>query len=165
MMLNGLFDLDFRLTELGKGDPLIKLNEAIDWELFRPYVESIRDKERKSNAGRPPLDAVLMFKILILQSLYNLADDATEYQIRDRLSFMRFLGLSPADRVPDAKTIWLFREQLTEGDLAESLFMLFDKYLNDNGFIARKGQIVDASIVAAPRRRNTREENATIKED
>ncbi len=84
-MLNGLFDLDFRMNEIATGgDPLIKLNEAIDWERFRPYAESIRDKDRKSNAGRRPFDAVMMFKILILQSLYNLSDDATEYQIRDR---------------------------------------------------------------------------------
>jgi IS5 family transposase len=162
-MLKGLFDVDFRLQEIDQVDPLVKLNETIDWELFRPYAESIR--ERKSAAGRPPLDAVLMFKILILQSLYNLSDDALEYQIRDRLSFMRFVGLTLADRVPDAKTIWLFREQLTQAGLTESLFMLFDRYLNENGFVARKGQIIDASIVAAPRQRNTREENEIIKEE
>ncbi len=165
-MLNGLFDLDFRMNEIAAGgDPLIKLNEAIDWERFRPYAESIRDKERKSNAGRRPFDAVMMFKILILQSLYNLSDDATEYQIRDRLSFMRFLGLSLGDRVPDAKTIWLFREQLSEAELVEPLFAIFDRYLNDKGFAARKGQIIDASIVAAPRQRNTREENVMIKDE
>jgi IS5 family transposase len=164
-MLKGLFDLDFRMNEIAQGgDPLIKLNEAIEWERFRPYVESIRTKERKSRAGRPPFDGVMMFKILILQSLYNLADAATEYQIRDRLSFMRFLGLTLADRVPDAKTIWLFREQLTEAELVEPLFAIFDGILNEKGFTARKGQIIDASIVAAPRQRNTREENETIKE-
>lgn len=165
MMLNGMFDLDFRLQELAKGgDPLLKLNEAIDWEIFRPLLETIRDKERKSNAGRPPYDAVLMFKIVVLQSLYNLGDDAIEYQIRDRLSFMRFLGLSLGDRVPDAKTIWLYREQLTEATLIETLFARFDEHLNAHGFAARKGQIIDASIVAAPRQRNTREENALVKE-
>ncbi len=164
-MLSGLFDLDFRMHDIaGGGDPLRKLNEAIDWERFRPYVESIRDKERKSAAGRKPFDAVLMFKILVLQSLYNLSDDATEYQILDRLSFMRFLGLSLADRVPDAKTIWLFREHLSEAELVEPLFALFDRFLNDHGFSARRGQIIDASIVAAPRQRNTREENEVIKE-
>jgi hypothetical protein len=80
-MLNGLFDVDFRLQELDKGgDPLPKLNAMVDWNLFRADLETIRERECKSNAGRPPFDAVLMFKILILQSLYNLADDATEYQ-------------------------------------------------------------------------------------
>lgn len=164
-MLTGLFDVEFRLQELDKGgDPLLKLNRTIDWEIFRPALETLRDKERKSNAGRPPFDAVMMFKILVLQSLYNLGDDATEYQIRDRLSFTRFLGLSLGDRVPDAKTIWLFREQLTEAQLIGTLFARFDEHLNANGFAARKGQIIDASIVAAPRQRNTREENATIKQ-
>ena len=105
-----------------------------------------------------------MFKILVLQSLYNLSDEATEYQIRDRLSFVRFLGLSLEDSVPDAKTIWLYREQLTEAQLIETLFVQFDAHLNEKGFTARKGQIIDASITAAPRQRNTREENAIIKE-
>ena len=160
-----MFDLEFRLQELDKGgDPLPKLNETIDWDLFRPTLESIRARERKSNAGRPPFDVVLMFKILVLQSLYNLSDEATEYQIRDRLSFMRFLGLSLEDSVPDAKTIWLYREQLTEAQLIETLFVQFDAHLNEKGFAARKGQIIDASITAAPRQRNTREENAIIKE-
>ena len=105
-----------------------------------------------------------MFKILVLQSLYNLADDAMQYQIRDRLSFMRFLGLTLGNRVPDAKTIWLLREQLKEAQLIETLFRSLDAYLNEKEFSARKGQIVDTSIVAAPGQRNTREESAMIKE-
>ena len=160
-----LFDLDFRLNELtAGGDPLVQLDKAIDWERFRLYTDSIHEKERKSNAGRKPFDSVMMFKILILQSLYNLSDDAMEYQIRDRLSFMRFLGLSLGDRVPDAKTIWLFREQLIEAELVEPLFALFDQFLADHGFAATKGQIIDASIVQARRQRNTREENEVIKQ-
>ena len=86
----------------------------VDWKLFRPLLEVVRDKERKSSAGRKPFDVMLMFKVLVLQSLYNLSDEQAEFQIRDRLSFMRFLDLSLGDDVPDAKTIWLFREQLTE---------------------------------------------------
>jgi len=164
-MPNGMFDLEFRMQELAKGgDPLLKLNATIDWNIFRPTLETIRDKEHKSKAGRPPLDTVLMFKVLVLQSLYNLSDDATEYQIRDRLSFMRFLGLTLGDRVPDAKTIWLFREQLTAAELIETLFARFDAHLNDKGFTARKGQIIDASITAVPRQRNTHEENTAINE-
>jgi IS5 family transposase len=96
--------------------------------------------------------------------LYNLSDEGLEYQILDRLSFMRFLGLRVGSRVPDAKTIWLFREQLTEAGVAERLFRQFDKFLDEHGFTARKGQIIDASIVAAPRQRNSREENSQIKQ-
>jgi len=87
-----------------------------------------------------------------------------EYQVRDRLSFMRFLGLTIGGRVPDAKTIWLFREELGRAGLVKRLFKRFDRYLREQGFTARKGQIVDASIVSAPIQRNSREENARIKE-
>ena len=106
----------------------------------------------------------LMFKILILQSLYNLSDEAMEYQVRDRLSFMRFLNLAIEDSVPDARTIWLFREQLKEFKLVEKLFADFDRYLAESGFEAKKGQIIDASIAAAPKQRNSREENGQIKD-
>jgi IS5 family transposase len=105
-----------------------------------------------------------MFKIMILQSLYNLSDDQVEFQIRDRLSFMRFLGLSLSDTVPDAKTIWLFREQLTGANLVKKLFNQFDEFLNKNGFSAKKGQIIDASIVSAPKQRNSRGESKNIKD-
>ena len=148
MMQTGLFDWQQRFEDLDKGgDPLVKLNAIIDWELFRTTLETIRDKKRKSNAGRKPFDVILMFKILVIQSLYNLSDDQLEFHIRDRLSFMRFLGLSLGDTVPDAKTIWLFREQLTEGKVIEKVFKRFDQFLKKNGFAARKGQIIDASIV------------------
>lgn len=164
-MINGFFDIQFRLDDLTKnGDPLVQLNERVSWDLFRPELEKIREKERKSGAGRKAFDVVLMFKILVLQSLYNLSDDAVEYQVRDRLSFMRFLGLSIGDRVPDAKTIWLFREQLGEAKLVKRLFKKFNRYLREQGFKARKGQIVDASIVSVPIQRNSREENIQIKD-
>ena len=161
----GLFDWESRYERIDKGgDPLMKLNNVIDWEGFRPVLMKVREKERKSNAGARPYDVVLMFKSLIIQSLYNLSDDELEYQILDRLTFMRFLGLGPGERVPDAKTIWLFREQLKEASLVEELFKGFERHLQASGFVARKGQIVDASIVSVPKQQNTREENALIKE-
>ncbi len=164
-MIKGFFDIQFRLDDLTKnGDPLVQLKDRVNWELFRPELERIREKERKSAAGRKAFDVVLMFKILVLQSLYNLSDDAVEYQVRDRLSFMRFLGPGIGDRVPDAKTIWLFREQLGEARLVKRLFKKFDRYLREQGFTARKGQIVDASLVSVPIQRNSREENQQIKD-
>ena len=99
----------------------------------------------------------------MLSALYNLSDDQIEYQVRDRLSFMRFLGLGLEDRVPDAKTVWLYREGLAQAGLVEELFRQFDGYLSRQGYIARGGQILDASIVPVPKNRNTREENKTIK--
>ena len=164
-MINGFFDIEYRLEQLSKcGDPLVKLKEIVPWTSFRNGLSKVHDKERKSTAGRKPYDTVLMFKILILQSLYNLSDEAMEYQVRDRLSFMRFLNLAIEDSVPDARTIWLFREQLKELKLVEKLFADFDRYLAESGFEAKKGQIIDASIVAAPKQGNSREENKQIKD-
>lgn len=90
----GLFDRENRMEKLSKlGDSLVRLNKIVDWEQFRPVLTQALKKESKGAGGRPPYDCVLMFKILILQRMYNLSDDQTEYQINDRMSFMRFLGL------------------------------------------------------------------------
>lgn len=159
----GFFDLEDRYQKLNERDPLIHLNELIGWECFRPSLNKVREKKRKSKAGRKAFDVVLMFKVLVLQHLYNLADDEIEYQVRDRYSFCRFLGLNPEGRIPDAKTIWLFRETLVKQDLMKTLFDDFNLQLDQQGYQARKGQIVDASFVDVPRQRNSREENAQIK--
>jgi IS5 family transposase len=165
MMQTGLLDWQLRFKQLDNGgDPLPKIQKVVNWQQFHSLLEAVRDKEHKSNAGRKPFDPIVMLKVLILQSLYNLSDEQTEFQIRDRLSFMRFLGLSLGDTVPDAKTIWLFREQLTEAGVIEKAFEQFEAYLCEQGFTARKGQIVDASIVAVPKQRNNREENKQIKQ-
>ncbi len=163
----GFFDLGDRYAGLDKfGDPLVLLNKTISWALFRAELKAVwrtPDEKRKSNAGRKPWDEVLMFKVLVLQQLYNLSDDQIEYQIRDRLSFMRFLDLGIEDRVPDAKTVWLYREKLAKAGMVKTLFDRFDAYLRDNGYLAMGGQIVDASIVPVPKQRNSREENEAIK--
>ena len=163
-MFKGLFDLQIRLDRLDKNtDPLAKLNAMIDWELFRPTLAILCNKPRKSNAGAKGYDKLVMFKALILQSLYNLSDEQLEYQILDRLSFSRFLGIHLGGKVPDFSTVWRFREALTESGLERKLFDQFDSYLRLHGFEARCGQIVDASIVQTPKQRNTRQENEKIK--
>jgi IS5 family transposase len=160
----GLFDLDRRYAALSAaGDPLERLALVIDFELFRPELEAALARSDRAKGGRPPYDAVLMFKILVLQTLYTLSDDQTEYQIRDRLSFMRFLGLALEDRVPDAKTVWLYREQLTQAGAVERLFERFDAALRAAGYLAMAGQIVDASVIEARRPRLTPDEKATVK--
>ena len=164
----GLFDVDERLTKLSLlGDPLVELNKMIDWEAFRGDIEKAREKAReharKSAAGAKPIDAVQMFKIMVLQQLNNLSDDRIEYQIRDRLSFMRFLGLNLEDRVPDAKTVWLFRETLKQQGVGEGLFKRFDEQLAAKGLVAKGGQMIDATFVEVPKSRNSREDNARIK--
>ena len=105
-----------------------------------------------------------MFKILILQSLYNLADGQTEFQIRDRFTFLRFLGFTPESRIPDEKTIWAFRESVKVRGLYEELFQTFSRYLDAQGLKAQRGIVIDARIVEVPKQRNTRPENQTIKE-
>jgi IS5 family transposase len=163
----GFFDLERRLDALSaKGDPLETIKTTVPWETFRADIEAVTEtkpEERKSNAGRKPYDAILKFKIVVLQSLYNLSDEQTEFMIRDRLSFMRFLDLRLEDTVPDATTLWLFREALVEAKLIHTLFDRFGQHLAAKGYIARGGQIVDATIVSAPKQRNTREENNTVK--
>ena len=163
----GFFDLGNRYSGLdAKNEPLLKIDGVVPWEDLRARLEAVwrrADKVRKSRAGRKPWDAIVMFKTIILCALYNLSDDQVEHQIRDRLSFMRFLGLGLEGRVPDAKTVWLYREQLTQAGVIEALFETFDGYLKDQGYLAMGGQIIDASIVAVPKQRNSREENARIK--
>ena len=163
----GFFDLERRLDALSaKGDPLETIKTTVPWEAFRADIEAVTEtkpEEKKSNAGRKPYDAILKFKIVVLQSLYNLSDEQTEFMIRDRLSFMRFLDLRLEDTVPDATTLWLFREALVEAKLIDTLFDRFGQHLAAKGYIARGGQIVDATIVSAPKQRNTREENDTVK--
>ena len=162
----GLFDEQLRLEKLSKKqDPLEKLGTHIDFEFFRKPLEAFFDKDvDRSKGGRPAYDYVMMFKILILQRYYNLSDDSIEYAILDRLSFMRFLGLGINDCVPDAKTIWLFRDKLTSENMIEVLFNHLDRQLDKDGIIVHKGKLVDASIVEVPVQRNSRDENKELKE-
>lgn len=160
----GFWDIDERYVRLsGAGDPLEKLNGLVPWEVFRKPLAKALKRSDGAKGGRPPYDAVMMFKIMILQALYSLSDDQAEFQVQDRLSFMRFLGLGLGDQVPDAKTIWLFREKLTQARAVEKLFARFDKHLSKAGYLAMGGQIVDATIVAAPKQRNSDAEKADIK--
>jgi len=163
----GLFDDHFLLEKLTKlGDPLQKLAKYIDWKVFescinKAFMEEVRDL---SKGGRPPFDKLLLFKSLLIQSLYNLSDDQLEYQINDRASFKRFLGLKKSDKVPDSKTFWSFREQLIGKNVIHGLFKTFNENLDAAGVFANEGKMVDASFVEVPRQRNTRDENKHIKE-
>ena len=163
----GFFDADKRLEALSaKGDPLEAIDRLVPWESFRAEIEAVvltPDELKKSSAGRKPFDAILMFRMLVLQALNDLSDEQVEYQVRDRLSFSRFLGLGIEDSIPDATTLWLFREKLAKAGLIEKLFERFDQHLAANGYIARGGQIIDASIVPVPTQRNSRDENDQLR--
>jgi len=165
----GFFDLDDRLKELSaKGDHLERLSAIVDFELFRADLVRAVPRSDGSKGGRPAFDLVFMFKVLLLQASHSLSDERTEFLIKDRLSLMRFLRLGLADPVPDANTIWTFREALTRAQLGgepaiQVLFRSYEAALTRAGFLAMGGQIIDASIVAAPKQRNTDEEKREIK--
>jgi transposase, IS5 family len=159
----GLFDVDERLRRLSDiGDQLEAFAAVVDFEMFRPALVAALNYSDGARGGRPPFDPVLMFKILVIQAQNNLSDDRAEFLINDRLSFMRFLGLG--DKVPDAKTIWAFRERLTKAGAIEALFARFDRAIREAGYIPMSGQIVDASLVSAPKQRNTEGEKKAVKE-
>jgi IS5 family transposase len=160
----GLFDRFDRLSQIDKmGDPLANLDAVMNWDIFQPVLDSIPEDEPKGAGGRPPFHPMFMFKILVIQSLYGLHDEQTQFQILDRRSFARFLAITDADTVPDQNTIREFREKLTKANLFDKLFAAFDSFLTERGFITRKGNMVDASFVEVPRQRNRRDENAAIK--
>jgi IS5 family transposase len=160
----GFFDVDERLRELSaKGDALERVAGLVDFEMFRPELERAVPRADGAKGGRPAFDHVLMFKVLLLQAMHTLSDERCEHLVKDRLSFMRFLGLGLAEPVPDANTIWTLREALKRAGTVEALFRRFDAMLKEAGYLAMSGQIVDASIVAAPKQRNTAAEKAAIK--
>src|SRR3982075_29083 len=155
----GFFDLSRRYEGLDvKDDPRVAIAAMVPWESLRPKLKAslitgglrASDVARKSPAGRKPWDEVVIFKALVLRALYNLSDDQAECQLRDRLSFMRFLGLGLEDAVPDAKTLWLYREALAKAGAVEELFDLFDGFLKDKGYLAMGGQIIDATSCRRP---------------
>jgi len=162
----GLFDEQENYAKLSAiGNPLEMIHDVVDFEMFREVLEEgVLIRDRKSNAGAKPYDVVMMFKILILQRYYGLGDTQLEYQIIDRISFKKFLGLESGDKVPDEKTVWAFREKLTNEGLVEKIFSQFTDYLDSKGLIMNEGKMVDASFTIAPRQRNTRDENKKIKE-
>lgn len=144
------------------GDPLQVLDQHIDFAVLAKAVDQKLVIGDKGRGGRPPYPTELMIRLLVLQQLYNLSDDALEYQVLDRSSFQRFAGLEHSGRVPDAKTLWVWRERLKKQDLIGDISEAVGRQLSKAGFIARGGQIIDASIVTAPIQRNRREENEAI---
>lgn len=164
----GLFSaLEHEQAVASKSTGILKLRDIIPWESFRPLLEELTGYATRdwSKGGKPPFDPVLMFKVLVLQKFHGLSDDATEEQIFDRTSFKNFLGLRIGDDIPDAKTLWDFKQRIEADGRQGSrkLFEAFGQILEGKGLIAREGSIIDASFVEAPRQRNSREQNQRIK--
>jgi IS5 family transposase len=135
------------------GDPLLEINKIIDWEIFREPLESAIRKPDYSKGGRPPWDVILMFKITMLISWYNLSYSQAQYQINNRLDFMRFIGVEVGARLPDENTIWDFKEAMKAAGLERTLFEQFNSSLANHGIQVSNGTLVDASFVEVPRRR------------
>ncbi len=160
----GLFDLTDHLARLSAmGDPLEVLERHVDFEVFRPVLVEALGYGERPKGGRPPYDPVVMFKVLVLASMHNLSDERMEFLIRDRFSWLRFLGFQIGEPTPDQKTIWLFREKLTQAGVFKGLFAAFEAQLCARGYKPTGGQIVDATLVFAPRQRMTKEEKARAK--
>jgi IS5 family transposase len=160
----GFWDEQMRVQRLHEKKPILRrLSDSIPWEAFRPLLDQGYAQERKSNAGRKRIDPIILFKMLVLQQLFNLSDEELEFQVNDRRSFEEFVGLGVMNNIPDSTTVAFFRDRLRKAGLIEELFELFEKYLRSQGLQARGGQIIDATLVPVPKQRNTREENEEIK--
>lgn len=161
----GFWEFEDRLKGLSaEGDPLKTLAATVDFEMFRSVLTKALRRGVPSKGGRPPFDPVLKFKMLVLHSLHGLNLAQTSYMVRDRLSWMRFCGIGPADRVPDANTLWDFREALIKSKALDKAFERLDQAITSAGYLPMGGQFIDATLVAAPRQRNTEDEKAAIKE-
>ncbi len=159
----GFWDEEKRIHMLQQKKPtLATLSEAIPWEAFRPLLEQGYSHERKSNAGRKRIDPLILFKMLVLQQLFNLSDEELEFQVNDRRSFEEFVGLGVMNTIPDA-TIAFFCERLRKAGVIDELFQRFEEHLRSQGLEARGGQIIDATLIPVPKQRNSRPENEAIK--
>lgn len=159
-----IFDEANRIEKLNKlGDVLKQLNEMVNWDAFRPILDTAIPRAKSPKGGRPAYDSLLMFKVLVIKRLFNLSADETEFQINDRISFMRFLGLNLEDRIPDAKTIWLYEDMLAKNGAGKELFKIFNQQIEAKGYITKAGSIVDASFIEAPKRKNNKEQREQAK--
>jgi transposase, IS5 family len=146
----GFWDVEHRLRQLSeRGDPLEKLASTVDSEIFRAELVAALGPRDRAKGGRPSFDPVLKFRMLVLQAMHGPSLAQTEFLVADRLSWMRFCGLGPGDAVPDANTLWDFREALIAAGALDALFARLDAAITEAGYLPMAGQIVDATLVAA----------------
>ena len=158
-----LFSLAEYLERLSKdGDPLEVLAGAVEFERFRPLLTRGLGYGDGAKDGRPAFDPIAMFKVLVVQAQHNLSDARMEFMIRDRLSWMRFFGFELGSAMPDENTIRHYRNRLTESSTLEALMQAFEEQLREAGYLTMGGQIVDATLVPAPKQRNTEDEKTAI---
>ena len=146
------WDEQERVSKLKNKKPVLTcLSELIAWEAFRPLLDKGYSQERKSNAGRKRIDPLILFKMLVLQQLFNLSDEEVEFQVNDRRSFEEIVGLGVMNDIPDATTVAFFGERLRKANVIDELFEMFESCLRVQGLEARGGQIIDATLVPVPK--------------
>ena len=159
-----LFERENQQRALREFDGLAKIKQLVDWEVFRPRLEQVFGSGGKQRRrGRPPWDAVVMFRALLLGAMHGLSDHQLQFMLLDRTSFKEFAGLKSIDQVPDQKTLWKYRDELSKSGCMDELFGMFKEQLWARGYELTSGQIVDSSIVSVPVQRNSGEENTKIK--
>jgi len=160
-----IFDYQEHVTRLSKRKTsLDALNEVINWKAFLPILRKSFKHQKKHVGGRPSYDMLFMFKILVLQRIHNLSEEATECAVLERLTWHRFLGIHVGSHFPDKNTIWSYKQSLIQSDALTKCFIVFFDQIESHGYKLESGKIIDASIVAVPRQHNTHKENAEIKE-
>jgi IS5 family transposase len=166
MMKPNLFAAQEREAKLTKlGDALQVLERHVDFAELASAVDEAAPRPGRERGGRPPFPTEVMVRILLIQQLFNLSDEQMEFQLLDRLSFQRFAGLRDSSQIPDRTTIWTFKERLIKAGASESVFEAVNRQLARHGYIARGGQMVDASIVQAPKQLLNKEEKAIVAEN
>lgn len=161
--MTSLFADEERERKLDRiGDPLAALTATVDFAAIAAKVAVLLPVVDYSKGGRPPFPLLLMVKLLVLKQLYNLSDDQLEYQALDRTSFQRFLGLKSSSRVPDAKTFWAFQQTLMKAGAAPVIAQAVHEQLAVAGYVARNGQLIDATIVRVPVQHFTHEERTAL---
>ncbi|QNM98595.1 IS5 family transposase [Chitinimonas koreensis] len=159
-----LFAAEEREAKLSKlGAPLQSLDQHVDFAALAGAVDQALPRPHRYFGGRPPYPTELMVRLLVIQQRFNLSDEQLEYQVLDRTSFQRFLGIRDSGKVPDRNTVWSFREKLVQAGLGQAIFDEVNRQLQAQGYLARCGQIVDATLVQVPIQRNRRDENEQIK--
>ena len=140
------------------------LTRLVDWAaLAKVHNDATGREAPQPKGGRPPYATDVMLKIMVLQQLYgNLSDEEMEYALLDRASWQTFIGLAEARDLPDARTIWAFKNQLAQAGGSAKLFADVERQLASAGLIAKGGQMIDATIVPAPRVQLTKEEKEVV---
>jgi IS5 family transposase len=165
MIKTSPFAAEEREAKLNKlGDALRVMEQHVDFAALAKEIDRAAPRPGRERGGRPPFPTELMVRVLLIQQLFNLSDEQLEFQLLDRLTFQRFVGLRASSQIPDRTTIWIFRERLIRAGASETIFDAVDRQLGQHGYIARGGQMIDASIVQVPKQALNKKEKELVGE-